>query len=86
MYKKTCLWFAVISLIALSVPSYARVGGAGMGAGNRGSAAGVGAPGAPAAGKPGYGAGGAGAPGVPAAGRPGYGAGGNCQCSCRLDG
>jgi hypothetical protein len=33
----------------------------------------VGAPGVPAAGRPGYGAGGVGAPGVPAAGRPGYG-------------
>ncbi|MEI7995822.1 MAG: hypothetical protein WCH01_13065 [Methylococcaceae bacterium] len=76
MYKKTCIWVAVISLTVLSVPSYARAGGAGVGAGNRGTAGGVGAPVVPAAGRPGYGVGGVGVPGAPAAGRPGYGVGG----------
>ena len=33
MYKNTCVWVAAISLVVLSVPSYARVGGAGVGGG-----------------------------------------------------
>jgi hypothetical protein len=70
--KSYCLLAIAICLTALSLPSYARAGGAGVGYGNRGAAGSpAGAPGVPAAGAPGYGA-----RGVPAAGAPGYGAAG----------
>ncbi len=72
--KSYFLLVTAICLTILSMPSYARAGGAGVGYGNRGAAGSpAGAPGIPAAGAPGYGARGAGAPGVPAAGAPGYG-------------
>jgi DNA polymerase III subunit gamma/tau len=73
--KSYYLLATAICMTVLSLPSYARAGGAGVGYGNRGTAGSpAGAPGVPAAGAPGYGARGAGAPGVPAAGAPGYGA------------
>ena len=73
--KRYCLLVTAIFLTVVSLPSYARAGGAGVGYGDRGVAGSpAGAPGVPAAGAPGYGARGAGAPGVPAAGAPGYGA------------
>jgi hypothetical protein len=70
--KRYFLLVTAICLTVLSLPSYARAGGAGVGYGNRGAAGSrAGAPGVPAAGAPGYGA-----RGVPAAGAPGYGAAG----------
>ena len=72
MQNKIVILVTAIGLTVLSLPSYARAGGAGVGYGNRGAAGSpAGAPGVPAAGAPGYGA-----RGVPAAGAPGYGTAG----------
>ena len=74
MSNKTGILVAAICLTVFSLSVHARAGGAGVGYGNRGAAGSpAGAPGVPAAGRPGYGAGGAAVPGAPAAGRPGYG-------------